>query len=640
MAGLRPADVGRLVTVGDPRVSPDGEQVAFAVVHVDVEANEYRSRIWLGPLDGSMAPRPFTSGAGRDGRPRWAPDGWVLAFTSHRDDEGCTLHAIPLGAGEVSTVVTWPEEIEEVAWSPDGTHLAFLARRRDERQYASAKAKDQPARRVGHLFARVDGAGWTFDRKRRLFVVPVDGSASPRQVLDGDYEETGFAWSPDGTRFAFTSARHPDWDLDWAVDLWVVDAAGGEPRRLTDTVLSCSAPSWSPDGERIAFLAYDPRLGAANSHVGVAEVAGGEVTMLTAELDRNCAPPSGHREPVWDGDDVLFLLEDRGNAHLYRNTEPVVAGERVVTGFDARGGAIAYCATTATEQVELFSDERRLTTIGRALTQEVALSEPERFTATSADGTQVDAWVMRPVGAVAGERHPTLLNIHGGPFTQYGNRFFDEFQVQAGAGYAVVYANPRGSAGYGDAWAHAIRGPKAEPFPGSGWGSVDFEDLIAVIDEAVARFDFVDPGRLGVLGGSYGGYMTTWIVGHDHRFKAACSERAVNNLLNSEHASDIASWFRRWVGPTHLDDPEEYLRQSPITYVRDIDTPMLILHSEEDYRCPISQAEELWVALRALGKPVEFVRFPGEGHELSRSGSPKHRIERLEIILDWFGRHL
>jgi dipeptidyl aminopeptidase/acylaminoacyl peptidase len=285
-------------------------------------------------------------------------------------------------------------------------------------------------------------------------------------------------------------------------------------------------------------------------------------------------------------------------------------------------------------------EERRLTDFGSAFTGGRALADAEPFTATSPDGTEVEAWVMRPAAFEEGRRYPALLNIHGGPFTQYGNRFFDEFQIQAGAGYVVVYSNPRGSSGYSEAWGRAIRGPTAPDDPGSGWGGVDYEDLMAVVDEALARFPFIDPDRIGVLGGSYGGYMTSWIAGHTDRFKAGCSERSCNNLLTMEHTSDIAGSFRTEIGVSHLDDPEEYRRESPITYVREMTTPLLILHSEVDLRCPVEQAEELFVALRMLGRTPEFVRFPGESHELSRSGSPQHRTTRLEILLDFFGRHL
>jgi dipeptidyl aminopeptidase/acylaminoacyl peptidase len=264
------------------------------------------------------------------------------------------------------------------------------------------------------------------------------------------------------------------------------------------------------------------------------------------------------------------------------------------------------------------------------------LASPERFTATSTDGTEVECWAMAPVMTEPGTRYPTILNIHGGPFTQYGNRFFDEFQMQAGGGLGVLYCNPRGSSGYSEAWGRATRWPEADSDPGSGWGGVDYDDVMACVEEACKRFPWIDEDRLGVMGGSYGGYMTSWIIAHNDRFRAACSERSCNNLLALEQHSDVATGFRAYVGKTHLQDPAAYLRQSPITYVADVRTPVLIVHSEDDLRCPISQAEELFIALRLLGQQPELVRFPGESHELSRSGSPRHRIMRAEIILDWF----
>jgi acylaminoacyl-peptidase len=249
----------------------------------------------------------------------------------------------------------------------------------------------------------------------------------------------------------------------------------------------------------------------------------------------------------------------------------------------------------------------------------------------------VVAWVCCRPGFEAGRRYPTLLNIHGGPFTQYGNTFFDEFQVFCGAGYAVVFANPRGSSGYSEAWGRAIRGPGEA---GPGWGSVDYEDCMAVTDEAVRRFDFVDGERLGVIGGSYGGFMTSWIVGHTDRFKAAVSERAVNQWLSMWGSSDFGWDFKGYFGKFLFEDVEAYLKISPATYAPDIHTPLLILHSENDLRCPVEQGEQLFTTLRLLRREVEFVRFPEESHELTRAGSPVHRVQRFELVLEWFDRYL
>ena len=289
--------------------------------------------------------------------------------------------------------------------------------------------------------------------------------------------------------------------------------------------------------------------------------------MLTQSLDRNCGTYPNLREPLWDGDDLIFIVEDHGNVHLYRVAargggapQLVVGGERELTGFDVVAGRIAYAATEPTVASELFAHEasgaRRLTHVGDAFAAGRELVAPERFTATSPDGTEVEAWIMKPAGARAGVRYPLLLNIHGGPFTQYGNRLFDEFQVYAGGGYAVVYCNPRGSSGYSEAWGRAIRGPGEA---GPGWGTVDYDDCMAVVDEALRRFDFVDPERLGVMGGSYGGYMTSWIVGHTDRFKAALSERAVNNFVSMWGSSDAGWDFKGYLGSFLYEDIEPWL---------------------------------------------------------------------------------
>ena len=248
---------------------------------------------------------------------------------------------------------------------------------------------------------------------------------------------------------------------------------------------------------------------------------------------------------------------------------------------------------------------------------------------------------MRPADFDDTKRYPVLFNVHGGPHTQYGEYFHDEFQMQAAAGFVVVAGNPRGSSGREEAWGQAIMGPSHPVRPGTGWGAVDVEDVLAIIDTALDRHEFCDPDRVGMLGGSYGGYMATWLAGHHgERFRAFCSERAANNLLSFESTSDISTAFHAFHGVTQYDDPQLYERLSPIRAIRDIDTPMLIIHSEEDWRCPIGQAEELWVGLKLLGKDVDFYRFPGENHELSRSGSPLHRVQRAEIVLDWFSARL
>ncbi len=641
---MLPEDLYELSWVADPRIAPDGRTAALVVWRVDREANDYASAIWLVPVDGSAPACRFTSGEKQDLAPRWSPDGSRLAFVSNRERKTKQLYVIPTAGGEGHRLTDLDEDVTEPVWSPDGTRLAFSARVRDP-AYEEEDDKRRLPRRFVRLQYKLDNVGWTGDRRRHIFTVPADGSAVPAQLTHGDYEDQYPTWSPDGRRIAFASARQEDWDSELFRDLYLVDVRGGEPVRLSGCDGWYEAPAWSPDGSLIACRfslgGFDfPRHG----QIAVLDAASGERRILTSSLDRNCAPYPEIREPVWEGEALLFVLEDRGNNHLYRARadgagapEPVVGGELSVTGFDAAGVSILHSATTPASPAELYCGERRLTELTRTFCDARELAEPERFTAGSVDGSEIEAWLMRPLGFEPGRRYPVLLNIHGGPFSQYGNRFFDEFQVYAGAGYVVLYANPRGSSGYSEQWGRAIRGPVAE---GPGWGSVDYEDLIAVVDEALQRFDFCDPERLGVLGGSYGGYMTSWIVGHTDRFRAACSERAVNNFLLEGGSSDFGWASKAFVGAHWFEAPEVYLKLSPASYAANIKTPLLILHSEDDLRCPIGNAEDLFAILRLLKREVEFVRFPAESHELTRSGSPAHRVMRFETILDWFDRHL
>jgi dipeptidyl aminopeptidase/acylaminoacyl peptidase len=642
---MTPEDVYQLTGAADPRVSPEGRTVAFVVWRVDKDANEYRGAIWLTPSDGSGPPRQFTSGEGRDATPRWSPDGTRLAFTSKREGDHMQLYVIPIAGGEARKLTDLKEDVTEVAWSPDGTRLAFVARVRDP-AYDVEDDKKRPPRRFRRLQYKLDNVGWTVDRPQRLFVVPADGSGKPVQVTSGDFEESAPAWSPDGTKIAFGSARHPDWDTDLVRDIYVAPADGSaDPVRLTHGDGTCDLPSWAPDGGRIAYKIVpgvwdEPRHG----QVAVVRASGGERVVLTESLDRNCGPYPEIREPIWDGQDLLFAVEDGGNVHVYRvrsdgagKPELVVGGDVWVTGYDCVAGQVAHTVTTATTFSEVFVGGRRVSEVGRAFAAPRQLAAPERFTALSSEGAEVDAWIMRPAEFKEGEKYPVLLNVHGGPFTQYGNKFFDEFQVYAGAGYAVVYSNPRGSSGYSEEWGRAIRGPLVG---GTGWGAVDYEDLMAVVDEAVKRFDFCDPDRVGVLGGSYGGFMASWMVGHTDRFQAAISERALNQWVSMWGSSDYGWVSKGEIGAFLFEDLDSYVKMSPATYATKITTPLLILHSENDLRCPIEQAEQLFTTLRLLKREVEFVRFASESHELTRSGNPAHRVMRFEIILDWFDRYL
>ncbi len=666
--GFQALDIGLLRRVVDPQLSPCGSQVVFGVIDPDLKINDYRSSIWISDTDlGEGRPTPFVDGNSLS-LARWSPDGTLLAFVDESEgvSQICTLPT--KRSGERIIVTTVVGKISELAWSPDGTRLAFVSRDTYTEQGGSSvqslKAKDMPARKIDRLRYRMNGVGWTSDRPSRIYVVEVYFSSQPRLLTEGPFDAQGLSWSPFGEEICFISARHTGYDLDLCNDIWVMELVErAEPRLLTATDKAYSLPSWSPDGSQIAYV-YNPTPTESPRHlqIGVIDLQSGVERTLSASLDRTCSPFGTSRPPLWRDKILLFGVEDHGNVSLYQvNTATdevprlVQGGDRWISDWSCKGDKLVYVSSSATALDELkgcllletndlntlvVGPEYSITSFSKSLLKGIELIEPIRYLATSKDGTEVECWAIPPRGRVQGDTYPTLLNVHGGPFTQFGNHLFDEFQLQSAAGFGVVYCNPRGSSGYSEEWGRAIRWPECESDPGSGWGSVDFEDVMACVDEAVACFDWVDGTRLGVIGGSYGGYMASWVVGHTDRFRAACSERACNNLLTMEHSADISGFVRSYVGRNHLDDPDLYLRNSPVSFVKEIKSPVLIIHSEEDLRCPINQAEELYVALKLLGQHVDMFRFPGENHELSRSGAPMHRVERAGIILSWFKEHL
>ncbi|GGN22783.1 S9 family peptidase [Streptomyces fuscichromogenes] len=651
---MNPSQVAALFQIRQPTLSPDGSRVAFVVQSVDEAHNRYRSRVWVAPTDGSEPAVPFSPAGSDASQPAWSPDGTRLATMSMTVDNGTVRAEIgissPDGSGESRQLDIVGDGPHGLCWSPDGNHIAYTARASDPRYGVPENAR--PPLRVTRLFSRIDGLGPVADRPLHVFTVAVDASEPARDLTPGEFSLHSHEWTPDSGALVVNGATHARWDLDLRTDIFELSTGTGELRTISATDGSFQNPSVSPDGTRVAFLgADDIEDSPRNTHVGLIPIQGGERRWISRGLDRNFAPYPDIQSPRWlDDATILVTAEDRGDVALYRvdadgSSAPVrLAGDGgCVTGYDSAAGVIVYALSTPTSPSELFAVQadgrvERLTDLGAAFIADTSPRQGEHFVVRSTDGTvDIDAWILTPPDFDPHKSYPMLLNVHGGSFSQYANRFFDEFHVQAAAGYVVVWSNPRGSSGREEAFGRAIRG---HALGGTGWGSVDYADLMAVTDTVIERFPFVDPDRMGILGGSFGGFLTSWTIGHTDRFAAACSERAVNNLLTMESTSDIAGVLRHHVGTSHLKDPEAYLAMSPITYAQNITTPLLILHAESDLRCPIEQAEQLFVALRTLEREVEFVRFSGEGHEMSRSGSPLHRRQRLEIVLEFFGRHL
>jgi dipeptidyl aminopeptidase/acylaminoacyl peptidase len=645
-------DLLRIRGVSDPQISPDGDRVAFVVTQASEENDEYTSNIWVVHTAGGP-PRRFTAGLRRDYGPRWSLDGMRLAFFSDRESKGKSqLYVMPSDGGEAVKITDLENGVTGAGpvWSPDGSRLAFIARVGGWREPKEEKerGKSQPARVITTAKYKFDGEGFIHDRPTQVFVVRADGG-EPLQVTHGDVPAAWPGWSPDGQFIAFVSDRRPNWDEDWATatDLFIVSAAGGDPVQLTDTAGPIWQPLFSPDGRTIVYVGHRyPGDDGRNAHLFSIPFEGGKAVCLTESLDR---PVWDFGRPVWsaDGEWILFVARDRATYPVYRvhakdggPAARIIGGERCITGLTVARltGHIAFAATDPTCPAEVFvanSDgtaERPLTDLNREWNAAVLPSQPERFIYRRNDN-DIDGWIMKPFDFDPRKRYPALLWIHGGPHREFGYYYSHEFQVDAGAGYVLIYTNPRGSQGYGEAFSRACVGD---------WGGGDFGDIMAGLDEVLRRYPFVDSDRLGVIGISYGGYMTNWTITHTTRFKAACSEGSINNIHTQFGTSDIGHIWNVGESGGRLpwEDPAWYIEHSPLTHVRNVQTPLLLIHAENDLRCPIDQAEQFFVALKKLRKDVTFVRFPGESHTFAALGRPRHRLERHRIILDWFGKNL
>lgn len=645
---MRPTDLSLLRTPGVPTVSPDGATAVVAVSRLDLDADEYRSQLWTVPTDGSAPAVPLTSGH-RDSAPVFSPDGRWLAFLSAEPKGRPQLHVLATGGGAPRRLTDHHLGAGVPVWSPDSRRIAYTARVPEAGRYGTDEdvppAGEEP-RLITTLKYRSDDIGFTNDRRSHVFVVdlPADtadtGEPAPQpfQVTDGDVDDSDVAWSPDGRELAFVSARHDGGDLDRVTDVYAVRPDGGGMRKVTGSRSSVDHLAWDPSGETILFTGI-PDLGehgrdfvGRNSTLCRVPASGGPVEVLLdpEEHDRGDETPA---TVVVDGAAYLGI-QRRGAVELLRvplsggEPETLVDGPYTVRGIGVGGGVVVATVAhdrSAGELIAITPGRRRLITgFGAPLQATGRLHRMREMTATAPDGYPVHGWVTSPPGPGP---HPVLLTVHGGPFAQYGWTLFDETQAYVEAGYVVVQCNPRGSSGYGQAHGRAVK---------EHMGERDADDVLAFLDAALED-PTLDSGRVGIMGGSYGGFMTTLLLGRTDRFVAGISERGFNDPVSFVGSSDIGFFFPdEYVGT----DPERIAAQSPMAHAHQITTPTMVIHSEEDWRCPLEQGTRLYVELKRRGVPTELLLFPGEGHELSRTGRPKHRRARLEHVLRWWGRWL
>lgn len=670
-----PADLSLLHAPGAPALSPDGTFAVVARTSPDLDVDEYTGQLWRVAVDGATPPDRLTRGH-RDTDPQVSPDGRWVAFLRAEPAGRPQVHLVEAAGGEPVRLTDAPLGAQAPTFSPDGASLAFLARVPDEGRYvADGTPGAERPRHITELDYRHDGVGFTHDKRRQLFVVDVpadpetrslvaeDGTSGSvaRQVTSGDIDLSSARWLPDGRHVVVVAARHTGRHQDRRSDVVVVDTAAdgdGALHPLTDadagSTLAVAAAVPTGDGAGFWVLAQD--MGASGRDFVARQTglfhlplrtdadgrpaAAGRPERLTDEeaVDLDPSTVAATADGVLVGElhrGTVVLRELRADGHA----RELVGGPVVVHGASASAGvAVVSAAGPGTSgdvhAIDLVSGEVRvLTDWSAALRETGRVREPVEITTTAPDGYPVHGWVVTPDPERFGAGpHPTILMIHGGPFAQYTVALFDEVQTLAGAGYAVVYGNPRGAAGYGASHGAAIR---------YGFGTVDADDVLALLDAALTD-PTLDGSRVGVMGGSYGGYLTAWLTTRTDRFAAAVVERGFLDPVSFVGSSDIGWFFGlEYLGDGDTEeDRARVAAQSPMAHVSRVTTPTLVIHSEQDWRCPVEQGQRWFVELKRRGVEAELLLFPGEGHELTRSGRPQHRLARLEHVTAWWERQL
>jgi dipeptidyl aminopeptidase/acylaminoacyl peptidase len=670
-------DLFRFTWAADPQISPDGARIVFVMVTVNQDKDSYETSLWIIPSQGGE-PQRLTNGP-HDTAPRWSPDGSQLVFVRSAEKDGKPeppqLYLLSFSGGEPRAITSLPKGAGPATWSPDGKKLAFNSTTTAEDlaktdQAAKAKEKkkehESDVRVITKAVYRANGAGY-FDPKRPGHIwsvaVPVSSEtpAKPKQLTTGEFAEGEPVWSIDGSQVYFTSVRVPEpyYELRGNA-IYSVPADGGQISKIAAIEGSLFGLSVSPDGKHIACrgVLSQPVHSYTPPDLFVVDVTPGTTPRnLTASYEYDIGsgltgdqhPPrgGGGPRPLWsrDGTALFDKVAEHGKANLNLFTlatakiAELTKGDHEIISFTASadGSKMAVLVSTPTSIGDIFLCEaadgwmKQLTHVNRKLFSEIDLTPPEAISYSSFDGKKIQAWVQKPPGFDPKKKYPLILNIHGGPHAAYGYTFDHEFQWMAAKGYVVLYPNPRGSSSYGEEFGNVIQ----YHYPGD-----DYKDLMAGVDELI-RQGYVDPHRLGVTGGSGGGLLTNWVITQTDRFAAAASQRSIADWGAWWYTADFTLFQPNWFRAAPFQDPGDYAARSPITYIARVKTPLMLIEGETDYRTPTgSGGETMFRALKFLKKPAVMVRFPGESHELSRSGKPWHRVERLQHIVNWFDKYL
>lgn len=656
---MRAADIDKLVSVGRPTIAPDGAFAVFAASRPDIEANRAVGQLWRVDLpDGT--PRRLTRGVA-DSAPRLAPDGATVAFLRGDAKGKAQIFVVAAGGGEPVQATDAVAGVGAFAWSPDGGRLAYTARVPEEGRYGTVEGLEPIAeapRRITGIRWHANGLGYVADRPAHVFVIDTpavdaepfyepapavrpEGEDAPKkrvvaaeavQLTEGAASYGAVVFGADGSEILAVVDEIEADRRDLSSRVVAVPVDGGPVREVLarSALLSVDEIAVAPDGT-VAVLASgvgEGRLDFIAPAVGLHLLEAAGPRRLTDPEAIDLGEVGSHITPV--GDDFLVQNRSRGRVSLVCVSRdgaatPVFGGDVEVAGHAAAGERIVVAYATPASFGELaLVGHGPLTDFG-APVREVGIAAPREQEIAGRDGYPIHGWMAVPAGEGP---FPVILQIHGGPYASYGIHLFDETQVLVDAGYAVVYCNPRGSAGYGRAHGRSIR---------QAMGTLDFHDVIDFLDGVVAADARLDGDRVGIMGGSYGGYLTAWIIAHDHRFTGAIVERGFLDPVSFQGTSDIGSFFGdEYVGV----DPEQMAAQSPMAVVDRVRTPTLVVHSELDYRCPLEQATRYYSALKRQGTEAEMLVFPGEDHELTRAGQPRHRVQRFEAVLDWWARHL